>query len=310
MDTPTTMPWWRDLARYRPLVDDWEAFIAALERPRGATLQVNVARTDRAALAVLLAEDGVAAEPLAWRDGGLRLPSGVRPGLSWAYRAGLYQIQDEAAMVPVALLDPQPGERVLDLCAAPGNKTAQIALALGNRGTVVANDVKPGRLATVHHTIARLGLLNVSTTALDGRRFPPVAGGFDKVLVDAPCSAEGTATHGFVPASPAGFRQWVIGVQRGLLARAAALCRPGGRIVYATCTYAPEENEAVVDWVLRALPGLVRLVPARLAGLALSAGLTEWQGRRFAPALADTARLWPQRAGTGGFFIAVLERTD
>ena len=208
------------------------------------------------------------------------------------------------------IMDPQPGDRVLDLCAAPGNKTAQIGVALGNRGTVVANDRNAGRLYALHDTIERLGLLNVSVTIHDGTNLPPAMGLFDHVLVDAPCSCEGTSRKhpSVLDQGPTARPGSLAGVQRALLHKAVDLCRPGGRVVYSTCTYAPEENEAVVDAVLRDRPNAFRIIPADVAGLDTAPGLTEWSGRRFQASLSGSVRLWPHANDTGGFYVAVLER--
>ncbi|MDJ0851291.1 MAG: RsmB/NOP family class I SAM-dependent RNA methyltransferase [Myxococcota bacterium] len=303
---PTSLPdgW----GRYREILPDWQDFERAVHPPAPCIL-AHPARTDRAALAALLTGLGVASEPVAWNAGALRLPEGCRPGLLWPLRAGLYQIQEEASMLPVMLLDPRPGERVLDLCAAPGGKTAQIAVALGLRGTVVANDRNERRLSALREKAKRWGLVNVSTTVVDGGAYPLAAGPFDRVLVDAPCSAERRASP---PRTTAGeslerFRQRISSAQRALLRRALALCRPGGRVVYSTCSLAPEENEAVVDAVLREKAVSARVLPLRVPALVHSPGLVEWNGTRFEPSLRHALRLWPHRAGTGGFFAAALE---
>lgn len=298
----------RLLGRYRSVVDDWPAFVEAVRAPLPAVVWANPERVTPDGLAALLGDDGVRSEPVAWEPSALRLPSVARPGKHWAHWAGLYYVQEEASLLPVRLLDPRPGERVLDLCAAPGSKTARIAFSLANRGTVIANDRNAGRLAANAASIARLGLRNVTCTVGDGTAFPLDAGRFDKVLVDAPCSAEGSIgkrARGRVDAS---FRSFVTGTQRALLKRAIRLCRPGGRIVYSTCTLAPEENEGVLDRVLAEVDG-VRAVPVEdLEGLDASPALPAFEGRRFADAVGHAKRLWPHVSGTGAFFAAVLEK--
>jgi NOL1/NOP2/sun family putative RNA methylase len=299
------------VTRYGALSGDASSFEAALTTPLPVTLWTNRLRVSDDRLAALLKTDGFTVEKVNWLDGAFRLATDSRPGLSWLYKAGLFQIQEEAAMLPVTLLDPKPGERVLDLCAAPGNKTAQISLALGNRGTVIANDVHSGRHAGLHVTIARLGLQNITTTAFDGASYPYEAGSFDKVLADVPCSGEGTIRKGYGAHKPVpeDFRRKLCGLQRALLRRAIDLCRPGGRIVYSTCTFAPEENEAIVDQVIRERPGEIRLIEATVPNLQTSPGLSEWQGRKFNADCALTHRLWPHVTDTGGFFAAVIEKT-
>ena len=296
--------------RYRPLIDDWEAFCCALERPLPPVVRANTLRLDAKTLLELLAREGIRARPLDWLPQALGFEGEFRPGRHWGQMAGLYQVQEEVSLLPVVLLDPRPGERVLDLCAAPGNKTAQLALALGNTGTVVANDLQPSRLAPLRLTIKRLGLVNVTVTQGPGQRFPLQAGPFDRVLVDGPCSCEGTYRKNPTAArmlTPR-WREAMVQRQVQLLNRAVELTRPGGRIVYSTCTFAPEENEGVVDKVLRVWGSELQLLPARLGGFDGQPGITHWQGRDFDPQLVQTLRVWPHHRDTGGFFVAVLER--
>jgi len=300
----------RVFGRYRPLVSSFGALTDALLAKRAPVVWAHPDRTTRDALSASLACDGVDSETVGWEPTALRLTNTERPGLRWQHAAGLFYVQDEASMLPVRLLDPQPGERVLDLCAAPGSKTARIAFALGNRGTLVANDRSAGRLAAMSSTIRRLGIRNVTCTVMDGVKVPIEAGRFDKVLVDAPCTAEGTAHKSSAwRRSPEGFRSWIPGLQRELLKRAIRLCRPGGRIVYSTCTLAPEENEAVVNAVLAELSGRVRLLPvAPIEGLVISPSVQAWGGVRFAPELSRAVRIWPHLGKATGFFMAVLEK--
>lgn len=301
--------------RYRDLVPDWSAFLDSLGRPLPTTVWAHPVRIGRGALQGLLAEAGLDAEPVPWHPGALTLAAGTGAGGHWGYYAGLYQSQEAVAMVPVVLLDPRPGERVLDMCAAPGNKTAQIALAMANEGTVHANEIQRGRLAALRSTIKRLGLANVTVTTQPGQDLALANGPFDRILVDAPCSGEGIwrkvagddPPRGFHVAD-AGMRRRLVRRQHLLLARAVRLTRVGGRIVYATCTLAPEENEMVLDRLLRECGDQLAVRPARLPGFAVSAGVTRWAGQRLHSALAETARVWPHQNDTGGFFVAVLER--
>lgn len=299
------------LQRYRPLIDDWAAFEQALQRPLPICIWTNPLRLCGPRLSELLTTEGIPHQRLAWSDSHFRLGPEVKPGLPWPFLAGLYHVQEEVSMLPPLLLEPQPGERVLDTCAAPGNKTAQLAAMMKNRGTVVANDRDYVRLKAVRQTLDRLGLLNVTTTQIDARRFPAAAGRFDRVLVDAPCTGEGTSRknpNALRLAGPERSRA-LVATQTAILAQAVAHCKPGGRIVYATCTYAPEENEAVVDAILKRYPDSLRLRPARLENVRHSQGITHWNGQRFDDSLALAMRIWPHQNDSGGFFIAVLEKT-
>ena len=298
--------------RYRSIIDDWEAFQQALERPLPAAIWTNTLKANPERVARLLPAEGIPLEPLPWRPGGFKLlVHDAKPGNHWGFLGGLYHVQEEVSLLPVLLLDPQPGDRVLDLCAAPGNKTAQIAVAMGNRGTVVANDRDYYRIRAIHHMMERLGILNTSTTLFDGANYPRGAGLFDKILVDIPCTCEGT-----VRKSPqlaldptGGLSRRMSGGQKALLRKAIQLCKPGGRIVYSSCTYAPEENEAVIDALLREVGRhVVRLVPARVEGFHTSEGLKAWDGETFDESLRLAMRIWPHQNDTGGFFVAVLEK--
>ncbi|MEE4360538.1 MAG: RsmB/NOP family class I SAM-dependent RNA methyltransferase [Pseudomonadales bacterium] len=297
------------LARYRSLLQDYDDFVEALARPLPQTIAVNHLRLDAASLREAL-QDRVSLTPIDWFPGAFRLHEDDRPGRDWTFPAGLYTVQEEASLMPVRMLAVEPGHRVLDLCAAPGNKTVQLALALGNRGTLIANDLKVARLTALHDVCRRLGVLNVSTTGHDGAVYPVDDAQFDRILVDAPCTAEGKARRGYLRDSSPTFRRWINGQQRALLLRAAALCRPGGRLVYATCTFAPEENEAVVSDVLEALDGRLRAVPVAFEVPGASPGLSHFGDRRFHEDLRHARRLWPHRADTGGFFAVALERID
>ncbi len=307
------------LERYRPLIDDWEAFAAALERPLPPVVWTNRLRTAPDRLRELLERDGQAPAPVAWCPDAFRLADGAAPGKGLLGLTGLYHIQEEVSLLPVELLDLRPGQRVLDLCAAPGGKTARIAVALGNRGAVVANDVDWRRLVAVGRNLDRLGLMNVTATAWDAANFPESGGLFDRVLADVPCTCEGTSRKnpGVLEWGGEVERRRTAAVQTAILRKAVRLCRPGGRVVYSTCTYAPEENEAVVDRVLRearsdgsGADGPLRLVEARIEGFEGAPGSTVWEGRSLAPELSRALRVWPHVHDTGGFFVAVLEKGD
>ena len=297
--------------RYRAIIDDWDAFTAALDRPLPLCVWTNTLRTTPDALAATLRAEGCAPEPLAWHPGAFRLGRGAGAAHLPSYLSGLFHIQEEVSMLPATLLAPRVGERVLDLCAAPGNKTAELAVAMRSAGTVVANDLSRGRLNVLRTTMDRLGLIDVSATTHDAARFPQASGAFDRVLLDAPCSCEGTVRkHPRVVRQSGRANSLRLGrIQTRMLARAVRLCRPGGRIVYATCTFAPEENERVVAETLRAFGEDIRLLPASVPGFRTTPGVTEWEDASFPDDLRLTSRIWPHHNDTGGFFVAVLEKS-
>ncbi len=203
--------------------------------------------------------------------------------------------------------------RILDLCAAPGNKSAQLAQVVGPAGTIVANDVSERRLRSGVPTWERLGLTNIAGTVYDGRNFPRLPHAFDAVLVDAPCTGEGTCRRnpGALRDTSQAFRHRLQEIQAALLRRAVELCRPGGRIIYCTCTFAPEENEEQIDALLRNEIGET-VVPEliHLEGITGSPGIEQWEGRSLDPGVRRALRIWPHQNDTGGFFIASLRKAE
>lgn len=297
-------------ARYRELIDDWPAFLESCAAPLPLCAWTNVLRTTPETLLNIFSEEGIAAQRLGWYPAAFRLPQGVKAGRLWAYLAGLYHIQEEIALLPVLLLNPAPGQRILDLCAAPGNKTALMSVHMQNRGTLVANDRNFRRMRAIRHTIERLGLLNISTTHYDGATYPKLSGQFDGVLVDVPCSCEGTVRKNpeiLFKVNP-DFCSRNAQLQKNLLKRAIQLCKPGGKIVYSTCTFAPEENEQVVHEILQEMGEQVCVEPPPALPLRFSPGITRWQGQQLDPALAQTLRIWPHQNDTGGFYVAILRK--
>lgn len=298
------------LARYRDLVDDWTAFAEALCRPLGGCIWANPTRIGVDELTDLLDEQGLAPTPVAGLANALGLPAHVRTGQHWWYCVGLAHAQEVVSQLPAMLLDLAPGQRVLDMCAAPGGKTAQIAFALDNRGTLIANDISYMRIKALQGNLDRLGVVNVTTTCTDAANWPSAGGQFDRILVDAPCSSEGTLRrnasllHRLDPANS----ERLGPRQRALLRKAVQRCRPGGRILYSTCTFAPEENELVVADILAEFSDALRLVPVSVAGFVTQPGVTDWDGKQLTPELKHCVRLWPHHNDTGGFFIAVLEK--
>jgi NOL1/NOP2/sun family putative RNA methylase len=209
-------------------------------------------------------------------------------------------------MIPPLLLDPKPDEKVLDLCAAPGSKTTQISQAMNNQGLVIANEPSLARVTSLRANCERLGAINVAITRYDGRRFPGHQ--FDRILVDAPCSSEGTARKDLKVLNRCSLKRSLDLqiLQLGLLSRAAALLRIGGTLIYSTCTYAPEENEAVVDKVLEHSRDSLFLDQVSIPSLKACPGLTEWNGKEFCHDLMRTARYYPHQNDTGGFFVAKM----
>ena len=292
------------LERYRDIVDDYAEFQRACEQPLPTCIWANPTRTTGEELTGCLDRLGYPWRPSAAFDDTYLLPSWVNPGSTPEYVLGHYHVQEEVAQTALPALDPKPGERVLDLCAAPGNKTAQIGIAMKNRGTLVANELRRSRVKSLRFNLERLGVYNVLIVEGNGSGFPLTAGPLDRVLVDAPCTCEGTVRRfpGVTERVDDDSRLRAIRTQEHLLRRAIRLTRPGGCVVYSTCTFAPEENEGVVDNVLA---GQGHIVPFSI-GLRSSHGLSSWQGRVFREDMANAKRFYPHQNDTGGFFVAKI----
>lgn len=298
------------LDRYESLVDDHAAFRAACKRPLPPVVRVNTIKSTVGRARRALEAAGIAHEQADWHPRLFRLPED-QPGTNWPYVHGWLHGQEEVSAVPPVVLDPDPGDRVWDACAAPGGKTTQIAALMADTGLVVGTDANVGRLAPLRSNAERLGVTNLAVTHEDARNhsLKPFDGKrYDRALVDAPCSCEGT-----VRKNPDVFEDWsrdrvdaITRVQKGILRRAVEATREGGTVVYSTCTFAPEENEAVLDVVLSERP--CRLVEFDLP-LDSAPGVTAWRGESFDPSVRRARRIYPHHNDTGGFFCAKLEVT-
>lgn len=288
------------------LGDEFPAFLHALtSSDRSYGLRVNTLKLTPEEFSQL---SPWPLEPIPWCAEGFYYPPEARPGPHPFFYAGLYYIQEPSAQAVGALADPQPGERVLDLAAAPGGKTTHLAARLQGRGLLVANEVDGKRTRGLLENVERWGARLAVVGASVERLAKAWGAYFDRVVLDAPCSGEGMfrkepeAIRRWGPAAPERSAR----VQRGLLDHAADLVRPGGLLLYSTCTFAPEENEGVIAHFLSRHPEFT-LEPAQLHP-SFAPGIPKWgQGH---PELAKTARLWPQRLRGEGHFLARLRKTD
>ena len=295
------------MERYRDIIPDFEAFLETLERPQPVTIRVNRLKATPEQVAERLKRQGFEVRPLEWNEWILRVEGEGSVAKTLEHWIGWFYVQEASAATAVMALEPQPDEKILDMCAAPGGKTTQMAELMENTGVIFANDVTPKRLRALLANLSRMGVVNTVVTQWDGRNYPDLGVTFDKVLVDAPCSAEGRARENpdLRGGADINFIRSISGTQKGLLRRALELVKPGGIVVYSTCTFAPEENEAVVAYALKKVP--CELLPIELP-VRCSPGLTEWQGREFGEEMKRCVRIYPHYLDSGGMFIAKLRK--
>jgi len=272
------------------LGEEYEDFLGSLERPRAVALRYNPLKGPAPTLPFV-------GERVPWEPEGFYYDPDSRPGLHIYHEAGVYYLQEASAMAHVALLNPQPGEKICDLCSAPGGKTTQITGRMMGRGFLLCNEYSPKRAKILSRNIERMAVANalVTNEPTDrlAARFP---GFFDRVLVDAPCSGEGMFRK--EEAAVTDWSQETVEMcarrQAEILHNAAQMVRPGGRLVYSTCTFAPEEDELAVAAFLESHPDFEPEVIE-----------TPW----FVPVPNGGHRLWPHKLLGEGHFAAVLKKT-
>jgi len=292
------------------LGDEYNAFLASYDLPPDVGLRVNTLKLSPGDFKKI---SPFQLNSIFWAPAGYIVPPDSRPGKHPYHTAGLYYLQDPSAMAVGELLAPQPGERVLDIAAAPGGKATHIASLMGGQGLLVANDLHPRRAQVLAKNIERWGARNVAVLNETPSRLVDHFGSFfDRVVVDAPCSGEGMFRK-----DPAARVEWMPKLvescairQTAILADAASLVRPGGVLAYATCTFAPQENEATIARFLDSHPGFDLLDPPRFAGF--SPGRAEWLSADESKpyALERTIHLWPHRAPGEGHFVAILHNKN
>ncbi|MBI4041895.1 MAG: RsmB/NOP family class I SAM-dependent RNA methyltransferase [Deltaproteobacteria bacterium] len=282
-----------------------------LSKEKETTFRVNPLRTTPQKVLETLERDRFRLKRVDWYPGAFILMKGRQKDLE---KTGLYQngqiyIQNLSSMVPPLVLDPKPGERVLDIAAAPGSKTTQMAGLMRGSGKIVAIDSDRIRCERLRANVERLGALNVEVLRDFGERYGkrnPES--FDRILVDAPCSSEGQ----FCLKNPGTFLYWklsrvyeAVKMQKKLLTAAFTALKKGGTLVYSTCTFAPEENEGVLDWLLSQHGSDVRILPIELPFSNQTAPLSQWDGKIFHPAVSRAKRILPTET-MEGFFLAKI----
>lgn len=286
------------MERYKSIIDDFEAFKNACEREKVYTVRKNPLKA-REDFETALNKNFESVERAEWNPNIYRLPGAEKAGDNLMHWTGEYYVQEEPAALPVTVLDPQPGEKVLDTCAAPGGKSTQIAARMENNGEVVANDVSKKRMKAMHANTYRTGSAAIRTTTYEAQSFPSRE--FDRVLVDAPCTGEGDrARRTFEPAERDESRN-LAELQKLILERASELVKDGGTVVYSTCTVAPWENEAAVKWALEKTGLMLERIET---GIEHVRGVERFDGEHYGPEMRKTVRVYPQHLDSGVIYAA------
>jgi len=288
-------------------------FVNANEQPRPVVIRVNTLKVQPKALVKALTQRGARVEPLpGFTKHALRVVESTIPvGATPEYLGGHYMLQSASSLCPVLALAPRPGERVLDVAAAPGGKTSFISQLMGNVGVVVSNDVSKERHVATLANLHRLGVSNVLARTGDGRKFPEIMGSFDRVLLDAPCSGLGIVARdpNIKAKRSLADLQKLSQLQRQLLLSAidSADAAKAGVVVYSTCSIAVEENEAVVQYALDHRPVRLLDVTPELDDKGRP-GFKRYQHHHFHPSMAHTRRFFPHVHNMDGFFVAKFHK--
>ena len=294
--------------RYEEIIPDLNLFLDYLLLPLKTTFRINTLKAEREEILSLISD--LNPIPLGWyRDGFITEKEG-RIGNHLAHFLGYIYLQEAASMIPVIVLSPQQDDRVLDMAAAPGSKTTQLAQFMDNHGLIVANDTSIKRIKALSGNIDRAGVINTVVTRMDGRRMGRLLPEyFDKILLDAPCSAEGTLRK-----SKEALYRWsessikrLSSLQKGLISSAFRCLKKGGVLVYSTCTFAPEENEEVIDFLLKRFED-AKLEEIEVKGLKTREGIEGWRGKEYREEVKRCVRIYPQDNDTEGFFIARVRK--
>lgn len=284
------------------LGSEYEAFLAQYEEENHQSLRLNPMKKQEGIQdALFVVNKYFTLEQVPWEPNGFYYPKEQRPGKHALHDAGVYYIQEASAMLPVRLLAPKPGDYVLDLCAAPGGKSTQIGGLLEGAGLLVSNEIHPARAKILSENIERLGIPNaVVTNEKPETLVTHFPGFFDKILVDAPCSGEGMFRKNCEAEEEWSEDNVALCAERqkGILACAADMLRPGGKMVYSTCTFAPAENEENIAWFLENYPQFHRVEIAQ----------DTYDQVGYPEGRDGMLRIYPHRTKGEGHFMAVLEK--
>lgn len=296
------------IERYRRLTD-WEEFkkysLSFLRR----SIRINTLLASVSEVKKNIEAKGWKLTPIPWCKEGFWISHQERRdvGNLLEHHLGKIYVQEAASMIPPLVLKPRPGDVVLDMCAAPGSKTTQMAAMMKNKGVIVANDYAGGRMSSLGINLQRCGITNALVTIMHGKRFHGFQ--FDKILVDAPCSGTGTIRKSLKTITfwnPKMIAK-LARQQQELIENAFNNLKAEGEMVYSTCSLEPEENEGVVNYLLQRFEN-AKVMNVDLHGLKRSPTVLEFAGKHYHPSLRHCIRIWPQDNDTEGFFIAKIKK--
>ena len=294
---------------YCDIIPEFNLFQEILRQPLPVHLRVNRLKIEPSRLRKMFDEQEISVErTVTWDDSLLMAPGLQSPGNLFEYYLGYIHPQALTSCLAPWVLAPRPESFLLDMCASPGGKTAHLAQWMNNTGLIIANELYPSRHIPLVHTLARLGVLNAVVTSYQAQEFP-LKEGFDYVLADVPCSGEGRFRmrwEGDEYRMSQG-RERLHDLQKKIVLRGFDLLRQGGQMLYSTCTYNPEENEGVVDYLLKNREA--NLLPIRL-DLNCDSGLLKWNKETYDEQLRRAIRLYPHRIDSVGFFMARIGRSS
>jgi len=301
-------PIYQRYATIMPSVEGQERFWQS-KLPK--TFWVNTLRVSIEEFQAIVEEEQLDCAPVAWNKAVYRAGKDFIPTKHWTFAAGLLQMQEEAAMHCAYLLNLKLGDLALDTCAAPGNKSAQMAVLMQNEGSLIVNDMNFGRMRAFGQISKRLGLMNVTSCIYNAANLPKMPNYFDAIMVDVPCSCEGTFRKKWPkPQNPVSAENSKGQAKRQLaiLNKAIQLAKPGAHLVYSTCTFSPYENEGVLTKALEKWGDQIELLPINISNFETSSGILKWEGVEFNAACQKAGRIWPHQNNTGGFFMALIRK--
>lgn len=300
------------ISRSRELLgSDADDYFKILEVPLTDSFRVNTLKTTINGLKKRLEKQGWKLRNVPWCKEGFWVDEGpFKIGNTLEHFLGYYYAQEPASMIPPLLMDLRPDLKVLDMAASPGSKTGQIAGLIDDEGLIMANDVRIDRVSILKFNMQRIGTRSIMITRRNGSSFRRMKNFFNRVLVDAPCSGEGV-----IRKNPYVAKQWnhhnfnkFAKVQKELIMAGYEALKPGGIMVYSTCSLAPEENEEVVNHLLEQTDAV--LESTKLKGLKARPGVTEWQGHKLNEEVSKCSRIYPQDNDTEGFFACKIRKGD